>query len=87
MMLFSENKVVRKSFMMTMKGKKIRHRTEVTILGNTMKDDLTWDSNVEKVVLPALRNRIGSLRIMSKFLDSKFRSQYAYAIFKSKLLL
>ena len=51
-----------------------------------MKDDLSWDVHVEKTVLPQLRNRVRSLRIMTKYLDRGFRAQYVNAIFKSKLL-
>ena len=85
-MLFTKNKEEKLKFEMEMKGKIIRHRTEVTILGNVLKDDLSWDSHIEKVVLPQLRNRVRSLRILTKYLDRGFRAQYVNAIFKSKLL-
>ena len=85
-MLFTKDKEIKKNFKIILKGKTIKHKTEVTILGNTMKDDLTWDCHVEKNVIPQLRNRVRTLRMMSKYLDRGFRALYANAIFKSKLL-
>ena len=51
-----------------------------------MTDDLTWDHQVSNVLLPALSNRVRTLKMMTRYLDDKFKRIYANSIFKSKLM-
>ena len=59
---------------------------QIKILGNLLSDDLLWDKHVLNVVLPAIRNRIRSLKLTSKFLGKKFTKDYINATYRSKLM-
>ena len=46
---------------------------------------MDWTDHVNKEVLPSLRNRARSLKMVNKYINPKFRHNYSTAIFKSKL--
>ena len=56
------------------------------VLGNNISDTLSWDPHVTKIVLPALRNRVHTLKNMTKYLKGGFRAQYTNSVFRSKLM-
>ena len=80
-MLFSQRTKDKTDFIFTLNGKQIRHSPQLNILGNLVTDNLTRDSHVEKIVLPGLRNRVRTLGLTSKYLDSKFKRTYSNSNF------
>ena len=58
----------------------------MVVLGNTFSDDLLWDNHVKKVLIPSLKNRLRTLKSVSKYLRKGFRAQYCNAIFRAKLM-
>ena len=85
-MLLTKDDVLRDNFVIRLGNKDIRHSKEVTILGNKMTDQLSWDRHVTNIVIPSLQNRLRSLRIISRYLGDKFRATYTSAIFRSKMM-
>ena len=85
-MLVTKDKTLKDKFEIKLGGKKVVHRKSVKILGNLITDDLTWDEHVRKELIPSLQNRARTLKLIGKFMDPRFRAQYAQAIFKSKIL-
>ena len=85
-MLIMDDDFLKKNLEIVMSGKTIKHQRELTILGNTLSENLSWDNHVRKILIPALNNRVQTLRMMSRFMDNKFKLIYANAIFKSKLM-
>ena len=69
-------------------GENIRPRDEHKILGIRIKRDLTWGlylKNGAKALIPDLSKKLGSLWIVSKYLDSKSRLKLANGIIMSKI--
>ena len=85
-MLVTNKKELKESFEVKLNGKNVKHKNEVIILGNTMSSTLTWDAHIRKVLIPALSNRVRTLRLISKYLGKGFRAIYANAIFCSKFM-
>ena len=86
LMLITRDEKLKRDFEITIGGKVIKHKRNVTLLGNVMSDSLTWDSHVEKTLIPALNNRVRTLQMIAKYLNPKFRKIYVSAVFRSKLL-
>ena len=85
-MLVTKNVQMKKDFVVTMNGKEIRHKSHITILGNTMSSSLTWETHVSKVLLPSLANRVRTLQIVSWYLSTGFRAIYANSVFRSRMM-
>ena len=85
-MVISKNNAMKSNFAVTMNNKVIKHKEEITILGNTLSASLTWEAHVSNVLLPALRNRVQTLRLITRYLPTGFRAIYANSIFRSRLM-
>ena len=85
-LLQTKNVEFKRKFSINLGGKEIKSKTNVNILGNTMSDDLTWSLHLTKNLIPALKNRVRTLRGVSKYLDKGFKAMFSNAIFKSKLM-
>ena len=85
-MIISKNQQTQEKFKINLENKEISHSKNVVILGNTLRDDLGWDLHITKELIPALNNRLRTLRMLSRYLPPKFRTNYSNSIFKSKLL-
>ena len=84
-MLVTPNKQLQTDFEIQLEGKTLKHKHKVKLLGNTLTQDLEWETQVKTEIIPNLRNRIRTLRIMTKYIPTKFRVQYITATFRSKL--
>ena len=85
-MLWTQDELERKSFSLELNGKMIHHKTELTILRNLLSDSLAWDQPLKKVLIPALRNRVRTLRTVAKYMDPGFKARFTNLIFCSKLM-
>ena len=85
-MLWTEDDRERQDFQIILEGNTIRHQKEIKILGNTISDSLTWDSHIAKNLIPSLRNRVQTLKIVSRYMDKGFKARFANSIFRSKLM-
>ena len=85
-MIVTKNKEIKENFKITLKGQEIKHSTEVTILGIKISDDLMWERHVNTNLLPQIKNRVRCFKIIAKYLSPKFKSIYANAIYRSKIL-
>ena len=85
-LIVSKNKTEYKNFSIKLDNKEVKNKTKVKILGNTMDQDLTWEDQLNKNLIPNLINRIRTLKLMAKYMNPHFRRQYTNAIFRSKML-
>ena len=85
-MLISKDKKFKNNFKITLNDKIIKHKAEMIVLGNTLSDTLSWDTHVRSVVIPALTNRVRTLRNVAKYLKPGFKAQYANSVFFAKLM-
>ena len=85
-MIQSKNKEMKKNFTINLGGKEVNNSSEVNILGNTLIQDLNWDTHVSRNIIPSLRNRVRTMRLVSRYMDKDFKRKYANSIFKSKLM-
>ena len=85
-MLITSDKDYKKEFSIDFKGKTVKHSTVLMILGNLMSDQLTWDIHLEKVLLPALANKIRTLKLVNRYLDKGYRALFTNSIFRSSLM-
>ena len=85
-MLITKDDLLKKNLAIEMSGKVVKHQRELKILGNTLSENLTWDSHVQKILIPALNNRVRTLRMISKYMGIKFKKIYANSVFKSKVM-
>ena len=85
-MLQTKDVKMREEFSIELGGKVIQHQKEITILGNTLSQELTWNNHVNKILLPSLRNRTKTLKAVTKYLDKKFRVIFANFVFKSRMM-
>ena len=56
------------------------------ILGNLMSDSLTWDKHIKQVLIPALTNKLRTLRLVNKYLDPGFKAIFTNSSFRSTLM-
>ena len=85
-MILTKDREKRKQFEIELGEKTVKHSMNVNILGINLSQDLTWDQHVTKNVIPQLRNRVRTLRLVSKYMDNNFKKRYANSLFKSKLM-
>ena len=85
-MLNTKNAAEKETFSVVLKGKVVKHSSEMIVLGNLLSDQLTWDRHVTSVLIPALRNRLRSMRIINKYLGNGFKAVYLNATFRSRLM-
>ena len=85
-LLQTKNEEFKRNFSINLGGKEIKNKTDVNILGNTLTDKLTWDLHLTRNLIPALKNRVRTLRGVSKYLDNGFKAMFSNAVFKSKLM-
>ena len=85
-MLVTKNKDLRKNFQIELGGKRITHQKNVKILGNIFSEDLSWDNMIQKELIPSLKNRARTLKLVGKYMSSKFKKIYAQSTFKSKII-
>ena len=85
-MIFTKNTQSKKDFKLAIKGKQIVHQKHAVILGNTLAEDLSWNHHISTVVIPALANRVRTIKSVSKFLTPKFKAIFANSTFRSKLM-
>ena len=85
-MIVTKKAQLREHFEIQLGNKMIKHQKNVRILGNIMSEDLTWDHHIQKELIPALKNRARTLKLIGRYMAPKFRAIYAQAIFKSKIL-
>ena len=85
-MVISSNKEIKENFSVSVHGKVLKHKQSLTVLGNVISADLTWGEHISKVVLPALANRLRTLKIITPYMNPKFKQMYASAIFRGKLV-
>ena len=84
-MIMTKNTQLRKDFQVPVSGKVLHHQPALTILGNIVTEDLSWDRHVTANVIPSLANRVRTLKNISQYMGMGFRKQYATAIFRGKL--
>ena len=84
-MIMTKNPKNRNKFSITVAGKKLVHQPALTILGNVVSEDLSWDRHIISKVIPSLANRVRTLKNISQYMGIKFRKQYATALFRGKL--
>ena len=84
-LLLTKDTNLKKQFQIQLGGKNIKHQNNVTILGNTMTDQLTWDTQINKNLIPSLQNRLRTLRKINKYLDPQVKKTYTNSIFRSKM--
>ena len=84
-MLISKDKNLKQNFKINLSGKEVKHRNNVKILGNMLDENLSWEGQLKKILIPSLSNRIRTLKAINKFLNPKFRKQYTNAVFRSKM--
>ena len=85
-MIVTKKTEIKENFTITLKGQEIKHLAEVTILGIKISDDLMWERHVLTNLLPQIKNRVRCFKMISKYLQPKFKSIYANAIYRSKIL-
>ena len=61
------------------------HIKVVKLLGNIFTDELSWKSQVNNELLPALKNRRSYPQTEYPFFLNGFKKQYVEAVFKSKM--
>ena len=79
--LNTKDKEEKEKFAVEFNGKTVKHNS-----GNLLSDQLTWDIHVKKILLPALSNRVRSMRIINKYLGKGFRAIYSNSTFRSRLM-
>ena len=84
-MLITNKTEEKENFTITVRDKTLTHQKYLTVLGNVIADDLSWDKHVQTKVIPALANRARALKLSTNFMDMNFRKIYATSIFKGKL--
>ena len=80
-MILTKKKQIQKDFQITVAGKVLTHQPSLTILGNIVTADLSWEEHVNKLILLSLSNWVRTLRNISSFMNPEFRKNYATAIF------
>ena len=85
-MLQTRDQRIKDNFSVELNGREIKHQSQIKILGNLLTDNLTWDLHVSKIVIPALKNRLRTLRLTNKYLGPGFRAIYTNSVFGSKLM-
>ena len=85
-MIVSRNNASKENFKVRLDNKDILHSSQATILGNRFSDNLDWGPHISNVLIPSLKNRIRTLRLVSGFLPGKFRSIYCNSIFRPKVM-
>ena len=85
-MIVSKNKEIKQNFNIILNGQEIKHSKQVTILGIKLSEDLLWESHVNTNLLPQIKNRVRCFKIIARYLSPRFKTIYANAIYRSKLL-
>ena len=85
-MIWTKDDRERRHFSIELEGKLIKHKKEVTILGNLLSETLKWDAHISKNVIPSLRNRVRTLRAVSKYMHDGFKARFANSLFRSKIM-
>ena len=85
-MLLTHNKQLKEQFSVHLNGRDVKHKNEIMLLGNLMSDNLTWAAHVTKILIPSLRNRVRTLKCITKYMDNGFRVIYFNSLFRSKLM-
>ena len=85
-MIISKDTTLKKEFQITIDNRLLRHSPQLKILGNLVTDDLTWTKHVQQIVIPGLKNRLRTIKLITKYLDQKFKINYINSIYRSKLL-
>ena len=55
-LIVSKNKELKKNFEVVLDGKTIKHSQAVKILGTILDKNLSWEQNIEKLLIPSLKN-------------------------------
>ena len=76
-MLIAKDNLSKHKFSVKICGGNIKHHRKVTILGNLLNDKLTCDDHIMANLLPALANRLQTLKLVAGYLDQKFKQIYA----------
>ena len=63
--LMTKDKYYKEKFHVILDNKEVRHQKQATVLGNLLPENLTWEAHVSKNLVPALRNRIRTIRLHS----------------------
>ena len=71
-MLFTKDEKIKIEFKILIKETEIKHQKQVTVLGNTLADTLTWDYHVKNVIIPSICNRVRTNKTVAPYLDPKF---------------
>ena len=88
-MIITKDKTARDSFSIKINNEIIKHSPTLKILGNTFNDKLNFENMLihgNDSILNQLKNRIRSIEMMSRFMNTKTLKQYVNAIFRGKLL-
>ena len=85
-LLNTTNQKEKEEFEVELKGKVVKHSKEMKVLGNLLSDQLTWEAHVRRILIPALINRIRTMRIMNKYLDRGFKAIYSNSTFRSRMM-
>ena len=85
-LLMTKDQSYKDKFQVILNNKIIKHQKEATVLGNLISENLTWEAHVIKKLIPALRNRIRTMRLVTKYMDQGYRAIYSNAAFRSKLM-
>ena len=85
-MIITKKEHIKENFEVILNGKPVKNKQQIVILGNTLAANLSWDTHVQKSLIPALTNRVRSLKLIAKYLKPGFRAQYTNAVFRSKLM-
>ena len=70
-MIISTDENLKKNFSIQVGEKTLTHQKKITVLGNIITEDLTWDSHIKSLVIPSLANRARSLKLTTKYMDKK----------------
>ena len=84
-MVTTKNQDTKDNFEINLGGKLIKHQKEVTVLGITLTQDLTWDRHLVKNLMPAIQNRVQAFKRIAPYLGPNFKKVYANSIYRSKL--
>ena len=85
-MLISNKTDAKTNFQIQIEDKTIRHSPKLKLLGNILTDNMSWNSHVSQIVLPALANTLRTIKMTTKYLDTKFRKMYMNSLYRSRLL-
>ena len=85
-MIVSKQAKTKREFEIEIGDKIIKHSKQMKVLGTVIAEDLNFNKHLTSEIIPNLKNRLRTLKMITKYMSPSFKKVYVNAIFRGKLL-